>query len=185
MKLLNIAKIEQELGKKIQYYEEIESTHLYAKKIAKNKENDGTIIIAEMQTSGIGTKGRTWYTGKGKNIALTMIIHPKCNIKQLENLPVEIAKKIQKSIYDLYGYKLEIKEPNDLMLEGKKICGILTEIQTIQGKINYLLISFGFNVNEENFSDETKKIATSLKEKYHKDFEREEIIIKIIKELEK
>ena len=71
------------------------------------------------------------------------------------------------------------------MLYGKKICGILTEVHSQGEKIEYLLISFGFNVNEENFSEETKEIATSLKKEYQKEFSREEIINQILEEIEK
>ena len=94
------------------------------------------------------------------------------------------AEKIASAIYELYGYKLEIKKPNDLIFNGKKICGILTEIHTRGEKIEYLLISFGFNVNENEFSSETKEIATSLKKETGKDFKREKIICKIIEKLE-
>ena len=71
------------------------------------------------------------------------------------------------------------------MLNGKKIAGILTEVNSIGGKVNYLIISIGFNVNEDSFSDETKDIATSLKREYKKEFEREEIIKNIIENLDK
>ena len=92
---------------------------------------------------------------------------------------------MQKAFYNLYKINLEIKEPNDLILNNKKICGILTEINTISEKINYLLISLGFNVNEDTFSKETKQIATSLKIEYGKEFLREEIIKEFIGILEK
>lgn len=174
----------KEIGKKLEYFEEIDSTHKYAKKIAfKNKEN-GKIIIADMQTAGIGTKGRSWYSGKAKNIAMSIILKPKTTIKQLEGLTIKIANCMKKSIYELYGFKLQIKEPNDLILNNKKICGILTEISTMGEKINYLIISIGFNVNEDNFSTEIKDIATSLKREFKREFKREEIIIKFIENLE-
>ena len=92
---------------------------------------------------------------------------------------------MQKAIYELYQISLQVKKPNDLILNGKKICGILTEINTVSGKINYLLISLGFNVNEDKFSKETEGIATSLKKEYKKDFIREDIIKKFIEILEK
>ena len=121
---MNIEKIKQAktviIGKKIEYYKEITSTHMYAKQIAKNIENDGKIIIAEVQTAGIGTKGRKWYTGAEKNIAMTIILHPKSKAKELNGLTTKIAQCIQNAINELYGYKLEIKDPNDLMLKGKK-----------------------------------------------------------------
>ena len=172
------------IGKKIEYFKEIESTHIYGRKIAEDKENDGKVLLAEVQTGGIGTKGRSWYTGYGKNIAMTIILHPKCKIDELDNLTVEIAEKIKEAIYELYVYKLEIKKPNDLIFNGKKICGILTELHSQGEKIKYLLISLGFNVNEDEFSEETKDIATSLKKETGKEFSREEIICKIVEKLE-
>ncbi len=175
----------KEIGKKIEYFEQIDSTHKYAKKIAIENEENGKIIIADMQTAGIGTKGRTWYSGKAKNIAMSIILKSKTTIKQLEGLTIKIANCMKKSIYELYNIDLNIKEPNDLLLNTKKICGILTEISTIGEKINYLIISIGFNVNEDNFSTEIKDIATSLKSEFKRDFTREEIIIKFIENLEK
>lgn len=185
---MNLEKIKESktkiIGKKIEYYKEIESTHLYAKTIAENEENNGKVLLAEVQTGGIGTKGRSWYTGEGKNLAVTIILHPKVKVGKLDNLTVEIAKKIREAIYELYGYELKIKKPNDLMFNNKKICGILTEIHTQGEKIKYLLISFGFNVNEDEFSEETKDIATSLKKETGKEFSREEILCRIIEKLE-
>lgn len=172
------------IGKQVEYYKVITSTHLYAKEIANLEENNGKIIIAESQTGGIGTKGRTWHTGEENNIAMTIILKPECNVKDLSGLTIKIAEEIQKSIKELYDIDLKIKEPNDLLLNNKKICGILTQISTIATKINYLLISIGFNVNETKFSEETVNIATSLKKEYNKNYEREEIIKKIIENLE-
>lgn len=195
MKIEEIKKAKtNRIGKKIEYYEQIDSTHKYAQRIAekeKNRENDGKVIISEIQTDGIGTKGRQWYTGKVKNIALTIILNTDKKAKDLKDLPIEVAKAIQKSIYDLYGYTLEIKPPNDLMLNGKKICGILTQINTLGEKIQYILISFGFNVNEDNFVNydakdmKLKEIATSLKYEFKKEFKREEIIKEVIENIEK
>lgn len=182
---LNIEIIKNKLDNKsqIEYYNEINSTHIYAKKIAKNTENSNKIIIAEKQIQGVGTKGRNWYTGEGKNIAITIIKHPKKGIKEIEGLTIKIAQLIKEAIFELYGYTLTIKEPNDLMINNKKICGILTEVHTQAEKIQYLLISFGFNVNEDEFSEETQDVATSLKKEFNKTFEREEIIIKILNKL--
>lgn len=170
---------------KIEYYEQINSTHKYAQTIAQDLESDRKVIIADEQTDGIGTKGRSWYTGKGNNIAMTIILHTKRKINELKDLPIEVAKIVQKSIKELYNYNLEIKPPNDLMLNNKKICGILTQTNTQGEKINYILISMGFNVNETRFSEEVKDIATSLKNEYKKEFDRKEIISKILENIEK
>ena len=170
---------------KIEHYEQINSTHKYAQTIAQDLESDKKVIIADEQTEGIGTKGRSWYTGKGNNIAMTIILHTKRKIDEIKELPIEVAKVVQKSIKELYNYDLEIKEPNDLMLNNKKICGILTQTSTQGEKINYILISLGFNVNETRFSKEVKDIATSLKNEYKKEFDKKEIISKILENIEK
>ncbi len=176
---MNIEKIEKETKQKINYYKEIESTHLHAKEI-QNKGD--AVLIAEVQTAGIGTKGRKWHTGENKNIAMTIIKHPKCKISKLEGLTIKIAKDIKEVIKEMYGYELQIKIPNDLMLNNKKICGILTEVHTQGEKIEYLLISIGFNVNETEFG-EFNDIATSLKKEYQKEFDKEKIITNIINKI--
>ena len=145
---------------------------------------NGKIWIADTQTAGIGTKGRKWYTGIGKNIAITILVKPKCTMKDIEEITVKIAQSIQKVIGELYQIQLNIKEPNDLMYNNKKLSGILTEVNTIGEKINYILISIGMNVNEEYFDDDTKNIATSLKIELEKECSREEIIVRILENLE-
>ena len=189
MRKLEIEKIKKAqtniIGKKIEYFKKIDSTNTYAEKIANNPGESGTLIITDIQTNGIGTKGRRWYTGEANNIAMSIILKPQCKIDNLKGITVKIAKCIKKAVQNLYNIELEIKEPNDLILNNKKICGILTKISTIGEKINYLIIGIGLNVNEEDFNEETIKIATSLKKEFNKEFSREDIIIKIIEILEK
>lgn len=178
---MNIEIIEKNIHKKIQYFEKIDSTHLYAK---RNLNDEDVVIIADSQTGGIGTKGRKWCTGNSKNIAMTIVRHPECKVVDLDGITIKIAEQIKDIIKDLYNCELKIKEPNDLMLNNKKICGILTEIHTRGEKIEYMLISIGFNVNEEMFDKETKNIATSLKIEFNKEFDREPIIINIINKID-
>lgn len=167
---MNIEKIKNAktkyIGKEIIYKEELESTQDLAKEIAK-KDNtkSGTIVITDNQTKGKGTKGRVWYVSKDKNITMTILLKPHCNIEVLEGLTTKIAKTIKASIQELYGYMLTIKEPNDLLLNNKKICGILTESSTMDNKVNYLLIGIGFNVNEENFNDEIRPYSNIFKKR--------------------
>lgn len=164
------------LGKNVIYYKEIGSTQDEAKKLINTKIDNGTIILADSQNKGRGTKENIWYTGIGKNIAMTLIIFPKCNIQMLDGLTKLIAECIVNTISELYNYELTIKYPNDVFLNGKKIAGILTETSTSKNKVNHILIGIGFNVNEDNFNTDTVNIATSLKREYDKEFSREEII---------
>lgn len=180
---MNFKILENKLKKyQIKYFETIDSTHKYIKEHASDLE-DRTIAIADNQESGIGTHGRTWYTGDANNIAMSMLIKPNCDIDKLNNITIEIAKSIQGAIKEKYNINLEIKYPNDLLLNNKKICGILTEIRSISKEVTHLIISVGFNVNEVNFDSETEKIATSLKKEFNKNFNREEIILKIIEKI--
>lgn len=172
------------LGKKVIYYPEIDSTQLEAERLLKRKIENGTIVLADIQTRGRGTKERRWYTGEGTNIAMSIILYPNCLLKRMDGITIKIAKCMVDTIQRLYGYHIEIKDPNDLMLKGKKIGGILTQCTTNAEIVKSLVIGIGFNVNEENFSEDTKKIATSLKREYQKEYKREEIISKFIEILE-
>lgn len=151
----------------------------------KRDASNGTIIIADNQTDGIGTHERKWYTGVGENIALTIILYPDCNIKNLQNITVLIAECIKKAIYNLYDIKLTIKEPNDLIYNNKKIGGILTETLLNKEQVRYLLIGIGFNVEQTIFPEELTEIATSLKKENNRIYSRTDIIVEFCNELEK
>ena len=187
---MNIGKIKKAntkvLGKEIVYYDVLDSPQKEAKrKIRTNDITNGTIIITNYQTEGKGTKGRSWYTNSNDNITLTIVLYPNCNISKLDGLTIKIAQAIKNAIKKLYGILLEIKAPNDLLLNGKKISGILTQSSTYKGNVKYLLIGIGFNVNQTKFEKEIKSLATSLKKEYGKEYNKEDIIIESIQELEK
>lgn len=185
---MNIEKIKNAntkfLGENVVFYDEIGSTQDVIRELAEKHVENGTVVITDNQISGKGTKGRIWSTEKSKNITMSFVIYPKCEAEALEGLTVNIAKAIVEAIKELYGYKLEIKVPNDVMLNGKKICGILTQCVTLEEKVNYILIGIGFNVNQVQFNKEISNIATSLKAEYNKEFKREDIIAKILEKLE-
>lgn len=165
------------LGKNIVYHEEIDSTQDEAKRLAKqDKATNGMYIVTDNQTKGKGTKGRTWYDGEYENICGTFVLTPNCNIKQIENLTILIAQCLVATIKDLYDIQLDIKYPNDLMCNGKKVSGILTESVTNKEVVKYIFIGIGIDVNQIIFTPEIEQIATSLKKEYNKEFNREEII---------
>ena len=164
------------IGKKIIFFEEIESTQKEIKRLAEERVENGTIVIADYQTNGIGTHDRKWYSEKGKNISFSLVIYPKCKVKELEELTLDIAKCIVDTIWEIYGYKLEIKKPNDIIYNEKKMGGILTQIVTSGESIKYLLIGIGINVNGVNFPLDLQEIATSLKLEFNREFSREKII---------
>ena len=168
---------------KIEKFKQITSTHTYLKE-NNSQYTENTVILAEEQTGGIGTKGRSWHTGSNKNIAMSILYRPQKDAKNLDGLTIKIAEILKQAMQENYNIKLTIKEPNDLMLNKKKICGILTESNTIGNKINYVIISIGFNVNEKEFPKELENIATSLYKETGKEFNKQKIIEDFIKTLE-
>lgn len=173
------------IAKKQFYFKEIESTQKEAKILAEKGIENGAIVLTDYQINGIGTHDRKWYSEKNKNLTFTIILYPKCNIKKLENLTVDIAKCIIKAIKELYGLELEIKYPNDIILKGKKMGGILTQVATEGEKIKYLLIGIGLNINGEIFNKEIEDIATSLKKEFKINYSRYDILNKFCIEFEK
>ena len=171
------------LGKEIKYYKSIDSTQEEAQRL-RQEVKSGTLVIAENQTAGIGTKGRNWQTQEGKNITMTLVIFPQCLVKEMTGITTKIAQCMVGAIQELYQIKLNIKQPNDLLLNGKKIAGILTQSSSLNGRVNELIIGIGFNVNQMVFAEELQDIATSLKKEYNKEYEREKIIVNFLEKLE-
>jgi len=123
------------LGRKIIYYKQIDSTQLETwRKVKKNEIENGTIIIADIQTKAKGTHGRKWYTTENNNIALTILLKTNCEIEKLDGLTLEIAMIFVEVFKKLYNISLEIKNPNDLVYKNKKLGGILTQTK-LKGKI--------------------------------------------------
>ncbi len=188
---LDIEKINQKLNtsficQKIIYYKELDSTQDEAKRIAKkNNIIDGTYIVTDIQTKGKGTHDRKWYGGEYENICGTFILTPNCHISKLKNITIVIAQCVIKAMKNLYGIELQIKYPNDVMCNSKKMVGILTESITNKEIVQYLFVGIGINVNQTIFGPEIQDIATSLKKEYNKDFCREDIIAEFFNIFEK
>lgn len=177
--MLDIKYIQNNTTANVIYFKELMSTQVFAKENVKNIK-DKTVVVTDYQTNGHGTHGRIWHTEKSKNITMTLILKPNCDLKKLNGYTLKIAEFIQEFIQERYKIDLKIKEPNDLLLNNKKICGILVECKTSGQLVNEIYIGIGFNVNEINFNEETEKIATSLKKELKEEFSREEIIIGIL-----
>lgn len=162
------------LGGHIIHLDTINSTNTKAKELASTGAVDGTVIISEIQESGSGRFKRVWESPKG-GIWFSMILRP--NI-----VPTECTKVTQITAAAMYttlsslGIPVEIKWPNDIVLNNKKLCGILTELKCDLETVDYLVVGIGLNVNIENFEDDIRSIATSLKIEFNRDFNRTEII---------
>lgn len=165
------------LGNNNFYYETIDSTQKEIwRRIENNTIKNGTLVIADIQTDGIGTHGRKWYTDCSNNIAFSSYIECNCKIENMDGLTIQIANILQEIFEKFYNIKLNIKEPNDLYYNGKKIGGILTESKVSGENIRYLVIGIGINTSQTKFNSELENIASSIKNEFNIDIDREKII---------
>lgn len=173
------------MGRNIAYFDKITSTNDIAKKLGDEGEKEGLIVISEEQTKGRGRMGRKWSTHKGDAIAMTLLLRPNIPPKDAPSITPLLALSIVEGIKDLTGIECGIKWPNDVVLDGKKLSGILTEMKLSGAKINYIAAGIGININQSAFEDEIADIATSLKRFSGLDFNRARILGEILNSLEK
>lgn len=152
------------IGRNLKHFDTIDSTNIKAKELAGLGEKDGTVIISEEQTSGRGRLGRHWISPKYKGIWMSIILKPEINPMYASRVTLIAAAAVYRAALQS-GIKTLIKWPNDIVINNKKVCGILTEMSAELNKIHYLVIGLGINVNTEetDFPDELKTTATSLR----------------------
>lgn len=175
----------QRLGRHYIHYEQIDSTQKEIwRRIDNNEIVDGLLIRADSQTSGIGTHGRTWYTTTN-NITFSFYIELNCNIEKIKRITTEIANVIISIMKKKYNIRVDIKLPNDLYINGKKLGGILTESKVRGNIVKYIVIGIGINNSQERFNKEIENIATSLKKEYGIEIDVQEFISEFCNSLEK
>lgn len=167
------------------YLDTVDSTNNYAKRIAEEGAADGTLVLADEQTGGKGRRGRSWETPKGTNIAMTLLLRPKIRPEHASRLTLLTAMAVAQGIRKVTGLDAGIKWPNDVVVHGKKVCGILTEMSTEVDYINYVVIGTGINVNQKNFPEELRHIAGSLSVELGQKISRAELTANIMEALER
>ncbi len=146
------------------YFQEIDSTNNYAKHLAAQGYPEGTLVIAERQTAGRGRRGRQWHSEPGQGIFMSLILRPALPVRELSRITMFIALAIVETLNEI-GIKSGIKWPNDVLINGRKIAGILTEAVTDMDSIEYVVIGIGLNVNmlSQDFPEEFRAVATSVR----------------------
>lgn len=174
------------LGKNSIYYKKIDSTQSEIwRLIQTNSAPNGSLVMADIQTRGKGTHGRIWHTDEANNIAFSFFIKPNCNISKLNGITIKIAKIIVEIFKEKYEINLTIKEPNDIVFNSKKIGGILTQTKLNNETVKYLVIGIGINTAEENFSEDIKNLATSIKKEFNVDVNVKDFIAEFCNRFEK
>jgi BirA family transcriptional regulator, biotin operon repressor / biotin---[acetyl-CoA-carboxylase] ligase len=193
---LCLSEIEQKLsteyvGRKIFYAETTSSTNDDAKASVSGTETkafEGNVFVAENQTNGRGRMFRSWITEPFTSIAMSILIKPDMKPEDAPTITPVLAISAVEAIKKATGLEVQIKWPNDLFINGKKLAGILTEMRVDAdaevGKVKFIVAGIGVNVNQSEMNEELATIATSLKMESGMEFSREAIVVEILNSFE-
>jgi BirA family biotin operon repressor/biotin-[acetyl-CoA-carboxylase] ligase len=173
-----------EIGRRIVHYFRIDSTNTAALRLAAEGGAHGTVILAEEQTAGRGRFGRTWYSEKSSGIYASVILRPNLAPAAAPVLTLMAGVAAQAAVACATGLNADIRWPNDLLLNGKKLCGILTEMSAEVDRLHAVVIGIGINVNHREIPGELRSIATSLRLEGGKVYSRLQILVALLKEIE-
>lgn len=178
--------LRSDFWKKIICYESVDSTNESALALSLNSPESRIVIISDSQAKGRGRLGRAWVSPPGRNIYMSAVLIPEIKPKNATFLTIAPALASASALRSKTGLTVKIKWPNDLMVRGRKIGGLLTELRSGNGKIKFAIMGMGINVNSggEDFKGELGQIATSVKEETGRSYARSAIIAEILNELE-
>jgi len=169
------------IGRNFIYSDEIDSTNSFLLNKGNKSNNNGTVILAEKQNKGKGRKDRVWYSAKGQNLTFSILLTDKNLLKDKYNIINFAASlSVSQAIENLYQLKTELKWPNDVLVNGKKIAGILLEASSSGNKMERLVIGIGLNVNQALFQGAFNIEPTSIKVELNQSAERERMLAEIL-----
>ncbi len=171
------------LGRSHFYFEELPSTNNYAKKLKGEGGCHGTMVLTDHQSSGRGQHEHEWIVEPGQNLTFSLMFQPS-SAERLNLLTLVCALSVKETVEYFTALKPVIKWPNDVLVNDKKICGILTETVFIGNKLDRVIVGIGLNVNQEEFKDKAVTNATSLKLETEQALERETILAHLVQDIE-
>ena len=174
------------VGRDIRVFEETTSTNDVIEKFARDGAKEGVVVFAESQTRGRGRLGRKWMSPTHKGLWFSVLLRPKLSPQETTQLTVASATALRRAIRNVTGLSAEIKWPNDLLVGGKKIVGILTEMSAEVDRVRHVILGIGVDVNQDaaEFAPELRKTATSLKIELGEEISRAELATEILRELD-
>ncbi len=171
-------------GKEILSFDEIDSTNNELKRQAEAGAEHGMLAVSEVQTAGRGRMGRPWSSPAGSGIWMSLLLRPDIMPIQASGLTLVMALAVREAIVALTGSACGIKWPNDIVAEGKKVCGILTEMSAEPDRINHVVIGVGINVTDDSFPEEIRDRAISIWQVCGQKIQRAELVAEILKAFE-
>ena len=171
-------------SKKLHHYFRTDSTNRVALELGYANEPEGSVVLAEEQTAGRGRAGRSWHSERATGIYVTLLLRPRISPVQAPLLTIMAGLSAHAAIQAQTGLQPDVKWPNDLMLNGKKLGGILTEMHAETTQVRFVIVGTGINVNQEKFPPELSGIATSLRAETGKSQSRLELLARLLREFE-
>ena len=171
-------------GKRIYHFFKTDSTNRVALELGHTGEPEGAVVLAEEQTAGRGRAGRAWHSEHAAGIYVTLLLRPKLAPVQAPLLTMMAGLSAHAAIQAQTGLTVDLKWPNDLLINGKKVGGILTEMHAEPGQVRFVIVGIGLNVNQEKFAGELGAIATSLRMETGKTQSRLELLVRLLREFE-
>jgi BirA family biotin operon repressor/biotin-[acetyl-CoA-carboxylase] ligase len=174
------------VGRDIQVFERTTSTNDVVEKLARDGVREGAVVFAEAQTKGRGRLGRVWQSPTRRGLWFSVLLRPDLRPQETTQLTVISATALRRAIKNVAGLSAEIKWPNDVLLGGKKIAGILTEMSAEVDRVRHVIIGIGVDVNQDanEFAGEVRQTATSLKLAADEEICRAELAAEILRELD-
>jgi BirA family biotin operon repressor/biotin-[acetyl-CoA-carboxylase] ligase len=171
-------------GKRIFHFFKTDSTNRVALELGHSGEPEGAVVLAEEQTAGRGRAGRAWHSQRAAGIYVTLLLRPKLAPVQAPLLTMMAGLSAHSAVQALTGLDVDLKWPNDLLIRGKKVGGILTEMHAEPSLVRFVIVGVGLNVNQEKFPSEISSIATSLRAETGKAQSRMELLVRLMREFE-
>ena len=171
-------------GRRIYHFFKTDSTNRIGMELGYAGEPEGAVVLAEEQSAGRGRAGRAWHSERAAGIYVTLLLRPKISPVQALLLTMMAGLSAHAAIQAQTGLEADLKWPNDLMLNGKKLGGILTEMYADTSLVRFVIVGIGINVNQEKFLPELGGIATSLRLATGKQQSRLELLARLLREFE-
>jgi len=164
---------------RIHRFQTVSSTNDLALVFAKSEPEEGIVIRAEYQTHGRGRQQAKWISARGDNLLFTILVRPSLHVHEAPLITHVTAVCIKEALERIYpDLAMELKKPNDILIEGKKVCGILVESQTMGTKLEYVAVGIGLNI--ESSPAELKDQSTSIKSEISQKIEKERVFGRIL-----
>jgi BirA family biotin operon repressor/biotin-[acetyl-CoA-carboxylase] ligase len=171
-------------GKRIYHFFKTDSTNRVALELGHAGEPEGAVVLAEEQTAGRGRAGRVWHSDRAVGIYVTVLLRPRLAPVQAPLLTMMAGLSARSAVQAVTGLTVDLKWPNDLLLNGKKTGGILTEMHAEPGQIRFVIVGIGLNVNQEKLPGALADTATSLRVETGKTQSRMELLVRLLREFE-